>query len=216
MIHSKNRIGISLRVVTVNNYNEKRDTISQDWVVFLEKLGALPVFIPNKLSDVRSFLTDMKVNGLILSGGDNIGDDPERDRTEEEIIDFGIDHKIPIFGVCRGMQVLNKYFGGSIITNNTLEHVGKPHLIQLTNPKLSNILNFTSLNVNSFHHNIINQRVLGKNLETFAQAKDKTIEGFFHKTFPIMGVMWHPERDTNVETESILVKICQNKTLWNK
>ena len=43
------------------------------------------------------------------------GDDDERDNTEKQIIEFGISKKIPIFGVCRGMQVLNKFFKDAIL-----------------------------------------------------------------------------------------------------
>lgn len=61
-------------------------------MTFLEKSDAFPILIPNTLSDVKSFLQEMEIDGFILSGGDNIGDDPERDQTEREIIDFAIDN----------------------------------------------------------------------------------------------------------------------------
>ena len=128
---SKIRIGITLRVVKANNYDEKRDALSQEWTSFLEKLDAYPIFIPNTLTNVESFLKSMRLDGMILSGGDNIGDNSERDRTEKAIIEYGINSKIPIFGVCRGMQVLNKYFGGSIITKKDVSVI-KKSLIDFT------------------------------------------------------------------------------------
>ena len=216
MTHSKKRIGVSLRVEHFEKYNEKRDVISQDWMTFLKKTDAFPILIPNTLSDVRSFLQEMEINGFILSGGDNIGDDLERDQTEREIIDFAIENKIPILGVCRGMQVINNYFGGSTITINNMNHVRKNHVIELINKKISKLLHKNSLEVNSFHNNIIKKEILGKNLEVFAVTKDdKTIEGYFHKVLPIMGVMWHPERDVNFQSSLKLVSILENKTIWN-
>jgi len=54
---------------------------------------------------------------------------------------------------------------------------------------LSNNQRFT---VNSYHRNLISEQSLGNNLKPFALSQhDKTIEGFFHESLPIMGVMWH-------------------------
>ena len=75
----KPKIGISLRITNAQNYVEKRDSISHDWPVFLEQLGFSPLLIPNTISDIPTFLDEMKISGLILSGGDNIGDDEKRD-----------------------------------------------------------------------------------------------------------------------------------------
>ena len=72
MNNSKIRLGISLRVLESQNYEEKRDALSHDWPPLLEKLNALPIFIPNTLSKVEEFLKDVKINGLLLSGGDKI------------------------------------------------------------------------------------------------------------------------------------------------
>lgn len=211
------KVGISLRVTQASNYDEKRDALSHDWVSFSVKLDFLPIFIPNTLTNVKKFLLATKIDGLILSGGDNIGENPERDRTEKEIIDFGIESNLPIFGVCRGMQVLNKYFGGTLSVNNNSNHVGKPHDVQLTNQVFSDVLETNSLTVNSFHKNTITNKDLGADIEPFAITKnDSTIEGFIHRQYPILGVMWHPERDQNKENQLILKKILLNKAFWKK
>jgi len=216
MNKSKIKIGISLRVVEEKNYTEKRDALSQNWATFLEELNMFPIFIPNTLSNLRSFLENMEISGIILSGGDNIGDHPERDKTEKEIIDFGIENEIPIFGVCRGMQVINKYFGGKIIQNVGSNHLGKSHKIRVTNEVFSSLLQASSIEVNSYHHNVITYEVLGTNLEPFAISSDDTVEGFYHKLLPIEGVMWHPERDQNSNNKIILNKFFQDKAFWRK
>ena len=212
MTHSRKRIGISLRIEHFEKHAEKRNAISEDWLIFFKKANIFPVLIPNTLADVKSFLHEMEIDGFILSGGDNIGDDPERDHTEKEIIDFAVSNKIPTLGVCRGMQVINDYFGGSIAVNNSKSHVGRNHLVELTNEKILKILKTNSLDVNSFHNNIIKKEILGKNLEIFAVTKeDGTIEGYFHKELPIMGVMWNPERDTSFQSELTLVNILETR-----
>ena len=131
MKNKKTTIGISLRVVENTDYNEKRDALSQDWSKFFEKLEINPLLIPNTIKNISSFLEDMDVHGLILSGGDNIGDNPNRDETEQKIIDYSFAKKIPLIGICRGMQVLNTFFGGAIETLENSKHVGNPHSVSL-------------------------------------------------------------------------------------
>jgi len=198
------KIGITLRVVKAPNYDETRDALSHDWVPFLEQIQCTPIFIPNNLIDINSFLKNENFDGFILSGGDNKGDSLQRDNTENTIIKFGIQNKIPIFGVCRGMQVLNEYSEGNIEKNENDSHVGKSHLLEI-NENYSKMLG-TSISVNSFHNNIIREKDLGKELESFAITKDdNTIEGFSHKNLPILGVMWHPEREDK-EHDKLLLK----------
>lgn len=198
------KIGISLRITNAINYDESRDSISHDWPQFLVDLGFYPVLIPNKLFDLESFLDSSQLDGIILSGGDNLGDTPLRDKTEKEIIDYSIDKQIPIFGVCRGMQLLNNYFGGNITNSTSEEHLNKPHKVAITSPKLTELLG-NQITVNSFHRNLITESNLGENLEILAKVdSDKTVEAFLHKQHRIMGVMWHPERTPDENNRLIL------------
>ena len=210
MKNKKLTIGISLRVVESTNYNEKRDALSQDWSIFFEKLGINPLLIPNTMKNVLSFLEDMQVQGLILSGGDNIGDSHDRDETEQKIINYSLEKKIPLIGICRGMQVINTFFGGTIETLENSKHVGDHHFVSL-NKNFASFLHTEKLQVNSFHNNVIRQKNLGKNLEPFAMANDDTTEGFYHTKLPIFGVMWHPERTPNEKNEQIIRKIFYDK-----
>jgi len=209
------KIGISLRIETIKKYEEKRDSLSHDWIDFFERLNFLPILIPNKLHNPELFLKEMKLDGLILSGGDNIGDDPVRDVTEKKIINFALFHKIPLLGVCRGMQVLNQFFGGKIISNGSSSHVAKNHPIEIINSKFPNFHNFQKLEVNSFHNNLINNEILGDKLIPFAIFKnDETIEGFYHQDLPVVGVMWHPERDNSNSVQIELMKMIYCDEIW--
>ena len=204
------KIGVSLRVVNAPNYDEKRDALSHDWISLLEEIELVPILIPNKLKNVNHFLETLEIKGLILSGGDNIGDNQERDETERELIKFSIKEKIPLFGVCRGMQAINKFFGGKIRESDNKKHVGKPHTIKITNPNF--IIDNDLQNVNSFHNNIIVEEELGVKLKKFAVTNgDNTIEGFFHEELPIVGVMWHPEREPNKFNKLILNNFIKQK-----
>jgi len=186
-------IAISQRVQKINKYNEFRDQIDSRLIHFVIKSGYLPVPIPNfkdgknsdKLSLIK-WLNFIKPSGIILSGGDDIGVYKFRDKNEIQIIKWSLIKKIPILGICRGMQMINKYFGGTKI--KIRNHVGTRHKI------IGKYSSFRK-NVNSFHNwGFYSKNISGK-LEVLTIAKDKTIEAFQHKKYNIYGVMWHPERE---------------------
>ena len=213
----KPKIGISLRVVEAPNYDEKRDALSHDWPQLLEKLGFNPIYIPNTLKHTDTFFSDMSLDGLILSGGDNIGKNKNRDETENLLLKLSIEKKIPVFGVCRGMQLINNYFGGDVSINDTIDHISKNHDVEITDKRFSSLLESNKITVNSYHKNTIQIDQVGQNLNPFAiSSDDKTVEGFFHNTFPIIGVMWHPERTKVSNDDIILTKIFENKVFWKE
>ena len=200
------KIGISLRVGNVGEHNEKRDQISQEWIIFLQKLDLIPILIPNNLSNVKNYVENLALDGIILSGGDNIGDFPDRDKAEKDILEIVTKNSIPTLGICRGMQVINDYFEGNILKKFDKEHVNNDHVIHLENNFVFN--ERKSIVVNSYHNNIIELETLGKDLVPFAKhEKDQSIEGFMHLKFPIKGVMWHPERKQDDNSLNLLEKI---------
>ena len=153
------KIGISMRIMNETTYIESRDALSHDWSSLLEELEFIPVFIPNSLSDVSKFLEKMDLDGIILSGGDSMGNFPLRDQNENKILQYAISKKIPLLGVCRGMQLLNLFFNGTIETNSTESHVGSPHIISLFG-SFKNLSDLKSTHVNSFHKNLIKKIIL--------------------------------------------------------
>ena len=216
MCTQKLKIAISLRIMGTKNYSEKRDGLSQDWPKFFEKLDLIPIFIPNTLNCIESYLDSIGINGIILSGGDNIGDHPERDFTETRLIQYGLDNELPIFGICRGMQMINHFFNGTILTNSSQDHVGNSHEIKILNNAFYQNSKSKYITVNSFHNNIICDENLSEHLNVFARSVfDNTIEGIFHKKHKILGVMWHPEREQHQNNELILKYVFCDKTFWD-
>ena len=122
MISNKPCIAISLRIVKAQNYDETRDALSHDWPQFLENIGIIPIYIPNNLMNVKNYLSAFGIDGLILSGGDNLGIDPIRDETETELLEYAINKKIPILGVCLGHQIIGQVFGSKIIQAKKIMH----------------------------------------------------------------------------------------------
>ena len=107
------------------------------------------------------------------------------------------------------MQIINSFFGGKIRRLDNSDHVNKPHKVNLSsNFSLGN----NAIQVNSFHYNVIDATNLGKNLSPFAiSERDNTIEGFIHNELQIFGVMWHPERYPDTNTNELLKKIFSRK-----
>lgn len=182
-----------MRIIKAQNYDEERDALSHDWSTFSQLTGITLIPILNS-DNVLSFLEKMNLDGVILSGGDSIGVTPKRDKIELEIINYCINKKLPIFGVCRGMQILNSFFHGNMTNDLTNLHVKQTHQVKITNNILE-LFNDKQYSVNSYHNNLIHEQSLGDNLKIFAMSEfDNTVEGFFHESLPIIGVMWHPER----------------------
>ena len=198
MISNKPCIAISLRIVKAQNYDETRDALSHDWPQFLENLGIIPIYIPNNLLNVKNYLSAFEIDGLILSGGDNLGTDLVRDKTETELLQYAMSKNIPTLGICRGLQLINQYFGGSITENNSDSHVGTKHHLDIVDKKLEKILNTSEINTNSFHRNTILDSDLSSELTPIAiHREDNTVEAALHNTLPILGLMWHPERGSD-------------------
>ena len=152
-------------------------------------------------------------DGLLLSGGADIhpsyyGEeingsvniDDARDRAEMELLRRFVEAKKPVFGICRGYQLINVFFGGSLIQHipTADDHRGEGDAVHSVDSKDGAIL--TELygkhfSVNSSHHQAINK--LGDGLHVVQVSdKDGVIEGVEHDSLPIFAVQWHPERTT--------------------
>ena len=109
------RILVTMRTTVVESYNERRDSIDQRWANFLCECGLLPIFAPNNPALLVSLLQTIKPDGVLFTGGDDLvrysGGAPERDEVETILYQLCITEGIPLLGVCRGMQIIAKYFG---------------------------------------------------------------------------------------------------------
>ena len=139
-------------------------------------------------------------DGFVLIGGDDINPklyneenkgsvdiDDEIDSWEMTIIRQALINRKPIMGICRGLQLLNVYFGGSLIQDFP-NHRGDDHEIHLVTPY---VLFPQKAMVNTFHHQVIDR--LAEGFEVIYQATDGVIEMIHHKELPIVAVQFHPE-----------------------
>lgn len=166
----------------------------------------------------QSYLTSLSISdlstcqGLIFPGGGDItpaffGErdrgsrsiDTELDILQLQALEYGIQRRIPILGICKGMQVINVGLGGSIIqdlpTADLHRYAGADQYheaVNLPGTPLHCLYGETMV-VNSAHHQGLGK--LGKGLQVISRCPlDQCVEAICHETLPVIGVQWHPER----------------------
>ena len=186
-------ICVTQRLVYDKKSKSFKDALDQDLTNFLNKIGYLPIAIPNlnlkskKIIELLKFYTNkIGVKGFIFSGGEDLNQNKERYKIENTIYNLCVKKKIPLFGICRGLQMIANL--NKVKLDKVSNHVAKRHLIISNYPK-----NNYKREVNSFHNWQINH--CPKNFEITHFSNDKVIEGIKHKKLPINAFMWHPERE---------------------
>ena len=191
------KIGITQRVDEISSYKERRDSLDQNWADLFCQLEMLPLPLANiNTCFVEALLSELRLDGILFSGGnslaylesDNPNNTPERDRFELALLECAIKNQIPVVGVCRGMQLINHYFGGGF--QKVEGHIATEHELLRVNKSFE----FPE-KVNSYHGWGIPSDNLGAELIPLATDAHGNIEAFRHKEHKVYGIMWHPERD---------------------
>ncbi len=188
------RIAITMRIVDAEGYDEPRDALAQDWAGFMS--ATLPdaawMPFPNVGVEAVSLATAWDLDGIILSGGNDLGEKPLRDTTEKALLTWAITHGKPVFGVCRGLQLIQDYFGGSLVPCEG--HAGTRHEVKVPRTcQLGKVGSF--MDVNSYHNWAIDTPA--SELEGMAVDPYGNTEAMIHNKHAVAGVMWHPERESN-------------------
>ncbi|MCH2021844.1 MAG: gamma-glutamyl-gamma-aminobutyrate hydrolase family protein [Saprospiraceae bacterium] len=204
--------------------------IEKDMANYISKYNVQPILIPDltNKNERNAFLNQM--DAFVFQGGNDIAPemygespinngqwkgDPYRDEYELEIMDFAIKNNFPVFGICRGMQLLNVYFGGNlyqdIITQkpNAILHRDANKYDQLIHSidiqEHSILFKLTKTNkayVNSVHHQGVKD--VGKDISVLANCTDdqivETIQWNGAPEGKVIGVQWHPEFFYNSST----------------
>lgn len=185
----------SQRVDVIPSYRERRDCIDQRLVSFLSECGYLPVALPNNEVLIPEYLRIISPKAIVLTGGNSLekygGNAPERDKTDNFLIEYSINNDIPLIGICRGMQSILDYFGEDLV--NITGHVAVRHSIRSNDGKNA----FFNREVNSFHNQGLYE-VKNENLSVLAKSEDGVLKAIVHRNNPIMGIMWHPERESSL------------------
>lgn len=199
---------------------KKRVNVSYHYIESIEMVGGIPFIIPEcrHLQNVEPYLE--RIDALIISGGVDVspylyGENPlkevtyfsvERDNFEIALVKGAIERNIPVFGICRGIQIINVALGGTLYqdiasqTGSQFGHnpMGMPvdrlyHKITVEeNTALRKLFKDKSFLINSFHHQAIKE--LGKDIIVSAFSDDGIVEAIeMANNKYVYGVQWHPE-----------------------
>ena len=179
----------------------------RDWYVrAVEACGGVPTaqYLPEICTDY---------DGLILGGGNDLHPkwynqeiagsvdfDEARDEREMALAEAFLKAGKPIFGICRGGQLLNVYFGGTLCQHLPCVDEHKidadewlSHGVIAEKGSVFERIYGQSFRINSFHHQAV--EVMGKGLKATLRAEGNgVVEGFEHENLPIIGLQWHPEK----------------------
>ena len=223
-------VAISQRNLESNNESD-RDVLENAYVKYFEGFGIKLIPIPNISQDIGLYFEELPIKAIILSGGNDIN--PElynqkpvyirdlsvfRDNTERKLLEIAIKKRLPVLGICRGMQFINVFFGGRII-QNIKEHVATRHGVKIIDHSLSKLLNKTIIVVNSYHNQGISKECLPPELKAFALSeKDGIVEGIYHQNYPIAGIQWHPERPGSAKEydKKIIRAFIEYQLFWSR
>ncbi|MHC4970779.1 MAG: gamma-glutamyl-gamma-aminobutyrate hydrolase family protein [Planctomycetota bacterium] len=215
-------IGLTSRALPLRAADQERpvETVARAYVEALEAEGALCVLLPSPAEPERAAEYAALLDGVVLTGGDDphahlFGEEPHpgiervdlrRDRFEIALVKAARGRGLPLFGICRGVQLLNIALGGDIYqdiaaqTSSSLCHsqhtLGDEawHEIEIAEAsRLAGYVGRRRLAVNSFHHQAC--RRPGEGLQVVATATgDGLVEAVEDPGHPFfLGVQWHPE-----------------------
>ena len=185
-------VAVSQRVDRYLDREETRDSLDQRLYRFISSAGFFPVAVPNYLcgSDTSQekncvhlsrWLEAINPKGFILSGGNDIGYSIERDHTETQLLDHASKCKLPVLGICRGMQMIGNWSGMDL--KSVKEHSRTRHLL----------FGEISGEVNSYHKFALASCPYG--YKVIAHSEDREIEAIKSLCLPWEAWMWHPERE---------------------
>ena len=195
-----------------------RHHLNDSYLKAVLRAGGAPVILPVTTCEEALQQQAEIIDGLLLSGGGDVnpllfgeepdvnlgGVDHERDAAETLLIRMAFAKRIPIFAICRGVQILNAAFGGTLYQHIYSQHFGVQHeqktagdfashtIIIKEGSKLASLLGSQTV-TNSFHHQAVKKPAA--DFIVAANAKDGLIEAIEHADLSlfVLGVQWHPE-----------------------
>ncbi len=182
-----------MRVVEARDYDEPRDALAHDWPRFWRRAFADAEFalLPNLGEETVDYARRLAVDGLILTGGNDLGAAPVRDHSETALLDWAVRRGLPVFGVCRGLHLIQRRFGGPLTACNPEIHAGRRHGLRWFGERIGDPPD----QVNSYHRWGVAHDELAESLRALALSEDGLVEALAHVDAPLTAVMWHPERE---------------------
>lgn len=171
----------------------------------------IPIILPFTLDKEKLKQIMQLGKGLIICGGIDINPyyyhkhfskadyNPALDAYDFFILNLALELNIPILGICRGIQLINVYFHGTLF-EDIQQHQNTQHEIFFENTDNTLFSTFGQVEiVNSYHHQAIDK--LGHQLICLARSKDGLIEAIKVKDQNVYAIQWHPELMLNNEKQ---------------
>jgi putative glutamine amidotransferase len=194
--------------------------LSLNYARSLEGAGLIPLVVPPLTDPTRAGEILDSAGGLLLTGGEDVDPgrygaaphprlgavNPQRDATELALIDAARTRRLPVLAICRGIQILNVSFRGTLYQDlpserpSKVEHdsagdrSNRTHEVSITaGSRLAAATGTTTMAVNSYHHQAIDR--CGAGLHVTAVASDGVIEAVEvdDREWWVLCVQWHPE-----------------------
>lgn len=176
---------VSQRVIVDPATGERRDALDQRWPAFVQQAGLIGIPVPNSKGALPAIIESLNPLGVLLTGGNDLvglgGDAPERDLAEEALVAWALSEGRPLLGVCRGMQVIQQWFGVGL--HPVDGHVAGQQTITFESERVE---------VNSYHR--FGTRETKSPLRICGRADDGVVKAIRAEGGLICGIMWHPER----------------------
>ena len=200
-----------------------------DYLDGIKAAGGVPVVLPIEMSDEDADRIVETCDGFLFTGGQDVAPElygtkdatgtvvpsPERDKLEKLLLGKALQADKAILGICRGLQFINAFLGGTLWQDlpsqhpsNIVHRQGKPYGVPTHSVSLSGdlqtLLGKDTLEVNTLHHQAIKD--LGKDLIPMAESPDGLIEAIkmVGKHF-VCAVQWHPEYMFKTDVDSLRV-----------
>lgn len=183
------------------------DVYLADYSRGVQEAGGLAINLPLD-ADPGEYVEHL--DGIVLSGGADLepahygqapdgngGYEPRRDRFEIALLERALARKLPVLGICRGLQILNVQAGGTLNqhvpphSRYDVPPAEAVHGVRIDPSSELHRLYGPSTKVNSLHHQTVDR--VGEGLTVTAWADDGTIEGMECPAQNILAVQWHPE-----------------------
>ena len=197
-----------------------RVRLTAAYVTALENAGLVPLIIPPLSGERAAAAVLDSVSGLVLTGGEDVDParygetphpkirsvNPARDATEAALVQEARRRAIPVFAICRGIQILNVALGGTLVQdissqcNTDIAHddegprASRSHDITIEpGSRIEAAMGTRRCSVNSFHHQSVKE--VAKGMRITARSPDGVIEGLESgdDAWWVMAVQWHPE-----------------------
>ena len=213
MLNSKPLIALtaSTNYVATKGLEPRQFVLTKDYTHAIALAGGIPFIVSEECPEEIVQICD----GLLLTGGpdvaperygaapldDSVQPDPERDQFEMALLHEWMKSGKPVMGICRGSQVLNVYFGGTLLQNLELESGWSHrdwdvrHLVYTEPGSILYRLFGKEFLVNTIHHQAVDQ--MGAGLKVTARSPAGIVEAYEHTSLPVFAVQFHPEKMAN-------------------